>query len=55
MQFLNRAHQRTFSLNIFRMNAQELIDITRRVSDPDEGIRLMSQNNRAASLQAHRE
>jgi len=37
------------------MNAQELIEITRRVSDSDEGLRLMSQNNREAGEQTHRE
>ena len=55
MAHINRTHYRTFSLNIFRMNAQELIEITRRVSDPDEGVRLMSQNNREAGQQIHRE
>ena len=52
---VNRSHQRTFSLNIFRMNAQELIEITRRVNDPDEGLRLMYLKNRDAGQQTHRE
>ncbi len=55
MEHINRTHGRTFSLNVFRMNAQELIEITRRVSDSDEGLRLMSQNNREAGKQIHRE
>jgi hypothetical protein len=55
MEHVNRSHHRTFTLNIFRMNAQELIEITRRVNDPDEGLRLMSQNNREAGQQTHRE
>src|SRR5208337_4816487 len=55
MEHINRSYRRTFSLNIFRMNAQELIEITRRVSDSDEGLRLMSQNNREAGEQTHRE
>ena len=55
MQHANRTYQRTFSSNIFRMNAQELIDITRRVGDPDEGLRLMYVSNREASEQTHRE
>jgi hypothetical protein len=55
MEHVNRSHQRTFTLNIFRMNAQELIEITRRVNDPDEGLRLMSQNNREVGQQTHRE
>jgi hypothetical protein len=55
MEHVNRSHQRSFSLNIFRMNAQELIEITRRVNDPDEGIRLMAVANREAGSQTHRE
>jgi hypothetical protein len=55
MAHINRSHQRTFTLNIFRMNAQELIEITRRVNDPDEGLRLMSMDNREAGQQTHRE
>lgn len=55
MEHINRSHQRTFTLNIFRMNAQELIEITRRVNDPDEGIRLMAVTNREAGSQTHRE
>jgi hypothetical protein len=55
MEHVNRSHHRTFSLNIFRMNAQELIEIANRVNDPDEGLRLMSQNNREAGQQIHRE
>jgi hypothetical protein len=37
------------------MNAQVLIEITRRVNDPDEGIRLMAVDNREAGQQTHRE
>jgi len=55
MEHLNRSHQRTFSLNIFRRNSQELIEIARRVSDPNEGLRLMSRDNREAGTQIHRE
>ena len=55
MEHINRSHRRSFSLNIFRMNAQELIEITRRVNDPDEGIRLMAVANREAGSQTHRE
>lgn len=55
MEHINRSHHRTFSLNIFRMNAQELIEITRRVNDPGEGLRLMTLENREASHQTHRE
>lgn len=55
MAHINRSHQRSFSLNIFLMNAQELIGITQQVHDPDEGLRLMSQDNREAGQQTHRE
>lgn len=37
------------------MNSQELIEITRRVNDPDEGLRLMYLHNREAGEQTHRE
>jgi len=53
--FLNRAHQRSFSYNIFQMNALELIEAAYRVKDPDQGLLLMMDNNREAGLQAHRE
>jgi hypothetical protein len=52
---INRTHQRSFSLNVFLMNTQELIEITQQVHDPDEGLRLMSQDNRDAGQQTHRE
>ena len=55
MEHINRSRQRSFSLNIFRMNSQELIEITRRVNDPDEGLRLMYLHNREAGEQTHRE
>jgi hypothetical protein len=55
MEHINRSRQRSFSLNIFRMNSQELIEITRRVNDPDEGLRLMYLHNREAGDQTHRE
>jgi hypothetical protein len=55
MAHVNRTYQRSFSFNIFRMNAQELIEITRHIHDPDEGLRLMSQDNRDAGQQVHRE
>lgn len=53
--YLNRAHQRSFSYNIFQMNALELIEAAYRVKDPDQGLLLMMENNREAGLQAHRE
>ena len=46
MAHVNRTRHRSFSLNIFLMNAQELIEIAQQVHDPDEGLRLMSEANR---------
>lgn len=55
MHFVNREHGRSFSLNIFRTNANELIEALRHVSDPEHGLRLMAVDNREAGTQAHRE
>ncbi len=52
---MNRAHQRSFSLNVFQMNAIELIEASQRVKDPQEGLALMLEKNREAGRQAHRE
>lgn len=54
-EFLNRARQRSFSLNIFQMNALALIEAAQRVKDPDQGMAFMLEANREAGLQAHRE
>ncbi|MGR7070116.1 hypothetical protein ACU62W_04345 [Klebsiella aerogenes] len=53
--YLDLAHQRSFSLNVFQMNALELIEAVQKVRDPDQGLLLMRENNREAGLQAHRE
>lgn len=53
--YLNRAHQRSFSLNVFQMNAVELMEAAQRVKDPDQGMTLMMEKNREAGHQAHRE
>lgn len=53
--FLDRAHQRSFSLNIFKMNALELLWLSQRVRDPKQCIALMAEKNREAGIQAHRE
>lgn len=53
--FLNRARMRSFSLNIFRMNALELIEVAQKVKDPVQGFLMMTEANREAGLQAHRE
>jgi hypothetical protein len=55
MVHINRTHARTFSLNIFRRNAQELLAATRDVRDPEQGLQLMAVDNREAGQQAHRE
>jgi hypothetical protein len=55
MRVINREHSRSFSLNILRTNARELLEALRHVSDPDHGLRLMAQDNRVAGTQAHRE
>lgn len=55
VKFLNQLHARSFSLNIFQMNALELMEATRKVRDPEQGLSLMSQDNKEAGQQAHRE
>lgn len=55
IKYLNQLHARSFSLNIFKMNALELTEATRKVRDPDQGLALMSQDNKEAGQQAHRE
>lgn len=53
--YLNRAHQRSFSFNVFQMNAIELMEAAHRIKDPDQGMALMMEKNREAGRQAHRE
>lgn len=53
-EVVNRAHMRTFSFNVFQMNAIELIEATHRVKDPSQGMAFM-MSNRDAGTQAHRE
>jgi len=53
--YIDRSHSRSFSLNIFQRNAQELIEATQNVRDPDQGLQLMAVANREAGQQAHRE
>jgi hypothetical protein len=55
MKFLNREHGRSFSLNIFRENATELIEALQHLSDPEYGLNLMAVDNKEAGTQAHRE
>lgn len=53
--YLNRAHERSFSLNVFQMNAVDLMEAAHRVKDPGQGIALMMEKNGEAGRQAHRE
>lgn len=53
--YLDRVHQRSFSFNVFQMNAVELIEAAERLKDPDQGMVLMMEKNREAGRQAHRE
>ncbi|MBB3811100.1 hypothetical protein [Pseudochelatococcus contaminans] len=54
-QYLNRAHARTFSLNILEMNALELREAVIRAHDAELSLDLFFEKNREASQQAHRE
>lgn len=54
-EVLNRAHMRTFSFNVFEMNAIELIEAVHRVKDPGQGVQFMMSSNRDVGTQAHRE
>lgn len=53
--YLNRAHQRSFSLNVFQMNVVEFTEAAQRVKDPDQGMALMIEKNREVGRQADRE
>jgi hypothetical protein len=55
MRFLNQVKMRSFSLNIFQMNALDLMEETQKIRDPDVGLFLMSHDNQEAGDQAHRE
>lgn len=52
---INRTYERSFSLNIFQMNTIELLQLSQRINDPNEGSDLMMAGNRDAGNQAHRE
>jgi hypothetical protein len=53
--YLDRAHLRTFSLNILQMNGLELIETVRRMSDPEDITSPLIQRSRDGRDQAHRE
>ncbi len=54
-QYLNRAHERTFSLNIFRGNTFELQRRLAGYTHPDHHLELFYQKNAEKGRQAHRE
>ncbi len=54
-KFINKLHSRSFSLNTFQINSLELLEATKKIRDPDLGLPLMSEGNREAGVQAHRE
>ncbi|MEN3979938.1 hypothetical protein [Acinetobacter sp. CWB-B33] len=55
MQYINRMHSRTFSVNIFNINTIELLELISHINDPNEGINILMQDNRQGSDQLHRE
>ncbi len=55
MAVMNRLHSRSFTLNIFTMNAQDLLEALKLVSTPQVAIQLMAEKNCGAGTQAHRE
>jgi hypothetical protein len=55
MAHIARSHSRSFSLNIFQRNAEELIAAAQNVRDPEHGLELMAVANKEAGEQAHRE
>ncbi|HEX8166927.1 MAG TPA: hypothetical protein VF601_14230 [Beijerinckiaceae bacterium] len=55
MAYLGRQKARSFSVNIFKMNAKELKDMLELLENPKIGLALMAENNRDAGHQAHRE
>ena len=54
-KFINMQNERTFTYNIFELNAHELFNVAEIICDPDGGIYLLSTENREAGTQAHRE
>lgn len=55
MQYINRMHSRSFSINIFNINTIELLELISHINDPNEGVNILMQNNRQGSDQLHRE
>ncbi|WP_344965538.1 hypothetical protein [Oceanisphaera sediminis] len=55
MKFHNRMKSHSFSYNIFSMNLKELNEGLKLIETPQVGLKLMSEENREAGHQAHRE
>lgn len=55
MQYINRMHSRSFSINIFNINTIELLELISHINDPNEGVNILMQDNRQGSDQLHRE
>ena len=55
MKFHDRMKSHSFSFNIFSMNLKELNEGLKLIETPQVGLQLMSQENREAGHQAHRE
>jgi hypothetical protein len=55
MEFMNRMKVRSFSFNIFTGNLRELQENLKLVENPEVGLKLMSEGNRDAGTQVHRE
>lgn len=55
MRCLDRLHSRSFSTNIYRVNAKELRHAIEITEDPEFGLQVFNVENREAGTQAHRE
>lgn len=55
VRYINLAHQRSFSVNIFSGNADELEAALEEACDPEKQFALLGDDNREQSQQQHRE
>ncbi|WP_135079223.1 hypothetical protein [Terasakiella sp. SH-1] len=55
MAVINRLHTRSFSVNIFLGNYRELNEALKLVENTDVALKLMTEENREADNQVHRE
>lgn len=54
-QHINRTYKRSFTLNIFLINTIELLQLSDRIKDSNEGLDYMMADNREEGNQVHRE